>query len=232
MPEDGACSACRCCNDNDFPSLLPDTTTKGEHHEDPDRRLGYDRPPVGMRGQVGAHGADSGAGGNHDSASGHDHGHDAGCPCDHDDRLHPLGTAAPALDEGVTLATMRRLWAAEPAPDRCEHDTGAGKASRSIGPASAGAAALGAGVRHQPARVRDATSARARRSKDMKPRLPPHLHDSTEEERLNPGSTPQRIPQPQPARGPRKRNKAALPGSQNEDLKGPKPGRGPRGAGT
>lgn len=52
-----------------------------------------------------------------------------------------------------------------------------------------------------------------------------------EEERLNPGSERNRVPQPQPARR-RQRNKAALGGSQNEDLKGPKPGRGPRGGST
>jgi hypothetical protein len=55
--------------------------------------------------------------------------------------------------------------------------------------------------------------------------------EATEKERLEPGSTPQRTPQPQPPRA-RQRNKAALPGSQNEDLKGPKPNRGPRGAST
>jgi hypothetical protein len=77
----------------------------------------------------------------------------------------------------------------------------------------------------------DATPARAHRSKKMKPPYP-SARDSTEEERLNPGSTPQRTPQPQLGRASRKRNKAALPGSQNEDLKGPKPRRGPRGAST
>ena len=55
--------------------------------------------------------------------------------------------------------------------------------------------------------------------------------DSKEEERLNPGSEPNRVPQPQPPRR-RQRNKAALGGSQNEDLKGPKPRRGPRGGST
>lgn len=55
--------------------------------------------------------------------------------------------------------------------------------------------------------------------------------DTKEEERLNPGSEPHRVPQPQPPRR-RRRNKAALGGSQNEDLKGPKPERGPRGGST
>jgi hypothetical protein len=40
-----------------------------------------------------------------------------------------------------------------------------------------------------------------------------------EEERLNPGSDPNRVAQPQPPRG-RQRNEAALPGSQNSDLEG------------
>jgi len=52
-----------------------------------------------------------------------------------------------------------------------------------------------------------------------------------EEERLEPGSEPQRMTQPQPPSS-RRRNKAALPGSQNSDLEGPKPKRGPRGMGT
>ena len=60
---------------------------------------------------------------------------------------------------------------------------------------------------------------------------PKSSEDSKEEERLNPGSEPNRVPQPQPPRR-RQRNKAALGGSQNEDLKGPKPGRGPRGGST
>jgi hypothetical protein len=46
-----------------------------------------------------------------------------------------------------------------------------------------------------------------------------------EEERLNPGSEPNRVAQPQPSRG-RQRNKAALPGSQNSDLKGQRSKRG------
>ncbi|WP_422000526.1 hypothetical protein [Reyranella sp.] len=54
---------------------------------------------------------------------------------------------------------------------------------------------------------------------------------TTEKERLQPGTEPQRVPQPQPPRS-RHRNAAALPGSQNADLKGPKPKRGPRGMGT
>jgi hypothetical protein len=61
--------------------------------------------------------------------------------------------------------------------------------------------------------------------------MKPGPKDATEEERLNPGSEPSRVPQPQP---PRKRqpNDAALPGSQNADLKGPKPKRGPKGMST
>jgi hypothetical protein len=46
-----------------------------------------------------------------------------------------------------------------------------------------------------------------------------------EEERLNPGSEPNRVAQPQLSRG-RQRNKAALPGSQNSDLKGQRSKRG------
>lgn len=52
-----------------------------------------------------------------------------------------------------------------------------------------------------------------------------------EKERLEPGSEPQRLPQPQSSRT-RRRHKAALPGSQNADLEGPKPRRGPRGMST
>ena len=65
----------------------------------------------------------------------------------------------------------------------------------------------------------------------MDTRKPAGTAKSTEIERLNPGSTRERLPQPQPPRT-GKRNKAALPGSQNSDLKGPKPKRGPRGAST
>jgi hypothetical protein len=62
------------------------------------------------------------------------------------------------------------------------------------------------------------------------PRLIDHKQ-ALEEERLHPGSEPQRSPRPQPPR-PRRRHKAALPGSQNADLEGPKPKRGPRGMST
>jgi hypothetical protein len=66
----------------------------------------------------------------------------------------------------------------------------------------------------------------------MDTRKPSGTAESTEIERLNPGSTRGRLPQPQPPRPVGKRNKAALPGSQNSDLQGPKPKRGPRGAST
>lgn len=66
----------------------------------------------------------------------------------------------------------------------------------------------------------------------MASRKPAGTTDATEIERLNPGSTRQRLPQLQPPRRVGQRNKAALPGSQNSDLQGPKPKRGPRGAGT
>jgi hypothetical protein len=56
--------------------------------------------------------------------------------------------------------------------------------------------------------------------------------EARETERLEPGSSRDRLPQPQPPRALGKRNKAALPGSQNSDLQGPKPKRGPRGAST
>lgn len=46
-----------------------------------------------------------------------------------------------------------------------------------------------------------------------------------EEERLNPGSEPSRVAQPQPPKK-RRRNEAALPGSQNSDLKGLRSRRG------
>ena len=61
--------------------------------------------------------------------------------------------------------------------------------------------------------------------------MKPRPEDATEEERLNPGSEPSRVPQPRP---PRKRqpNDAALPGSQNADLKSPKPKREPKGMST
>ncbi|WP_204271674.1 hypothetical protein, partial [Escherichia coli] len=61
--------------------------------------------------------------------------------------------------------------------------------------------------------------------------MKPRPEDATEEERLNPGSEPSRVPHPQPP-SPRRPNKAALAGSQNADLKGPKPKRGPRGMST
>jgi hypothetical protein len=57
------------------------------------------------------------------------------------------------------------------------------------------------------------------------------IADANEEERLNPGSDPHRVPRPQPPRK-RRPNKAALPGSQNAHLRGPKPKRGPRGMST
>lgn len=65
----------------------------------------------------------------------------------------------------------------------------------------------------------------------MKPTRPIDHEQAREKERLEPGSEPQRLPQPQPPRT-RRRHKAALPGSQNADLEGPKPKRGPRGMST
>jgi hypothetical protein len=65
----------------------------------------------------------------------------------------------------------------------------------------------------------------------MKPTRPISHEQAQEEERLHPGSEPQRVPQPQPPRT-RRRHKAALAGSQNADLEGPKPKRGPRGMST
>jgi hypothetical protein len=56
------------------------------------------------------------------------------------------------------------------------------------------------------------------------------LTDRHEEERLHPGSEPDRVPPP-PKR-PGRRNKAALPGSQNSDLRGARRDRRPRGAST
>ena len=64
----------------------------------------------------------------------------------------------------------------------------------------------------------------------MKPR-PIDPERAREKERLEPGSEPQRVAQPQPPRTHR-RHKAALPGSQNADLEGPKAKRGPRGMST
>ena len=52
-----------------------------------------------------------------------------------------------------------------------------------------------------------------------------------EEERLNPGSEPNRGAQPQPSRR-RQRNEAALPGSQNSDLKGQRSKRRPKPTST
>ena len=54
---------------------------------------------------------------------------------------------------------------------------------------------------------------------------PKSSEERKEEERLNPGSEPNRVAQPQPRRGLR-HNEAALPGSQNEDLKGLRSRRG------
>jgi hypothetical protein len=65
----------------------------------------------------------------------------------------------------------------------------------------------------------------------MKPPRPITHEQALEQERLNPGSEPQRLPQPQPPRT-RRRHKAALSGSQNADLEGPKRKRGPRGMST
>ena len=77
-----------------------------------------------------------------------------------------------------------------------------------------------------------ATGANTWRWAFMSNQKPSGTAEATEIERLNPGSTRQRQPQPQPPRRVGQRNKAALPGSQNSDLQGPKPKRGPRGAST
>ena len=72
----------------------------------------------------------------------------------------------------------------------------------------------------------DRTSAEGEKMATMNDGTRPRSSEERkEEERLNPGSEPNRVAQPQPRRRPQ-HNEAALPGSQNADLKGLRSRRG------